>query len=341
MKHMNGVQSMKPLQRYIKKRSLIILLILSFLLVTVSTVTVFADNTNPNIPSVSIRHEAVGNHGGNQIHRMVVSARAPSGFSLFGIVISYDNSIIVPVNSDSYADIPTPTNTVAHSVTREPFSVLAPGFTETPDAWLVKGFRTGFSFDVFTIDGGVTSNALTDVFAFYYRTTGSGAGAFRIEDGRYAGSMVGMETQTSFVRPGIKIQSSGATYIWGPNDANHDYAEIADGNIILTGGPAPDPTPSPSPEPGATPGSTPVPGSTPAPGTSPSPAPGGGSDARPNPTTNPIAISFSIFGAVVMLGLASTGILNLTKKQKAQADQYNTDLTRHNREKRIADMLDE
>ena len=347
---------MKPFLGYIKKKNLRMMLSLSLLLILVSAVAVIANPANPYVPEVSIRHEAVANHGGHQIHRMVVSARAPAGFSVFGIIVSYDNRVILPVNSDSHTDITPPTNTTVHAVTSEPFSVLATGFTETPDAWLTRNYRTGFSFDVFTIEGGVTSNALTDVFAFYYRIVGSGDGAFRIEDGRYAGSMVGIETQVSFVRPGVKMQSGGTTYIWGPNTAEHGYTEINDGNIILTGGQAPDPTPTPTPSPTPSPtpqgtpnpSSSPEPSTTPVPGSSPSPtstpgttpAPGGGSDARPNPSTNPLAISFSIFGAVVMLGLASTGIFSLTKKHKAQASQYDADMARHNREQRITDMLD-
>jgi len=359
---------MKRALKYIKMKNLGMMLSLSFMLALVSVVAIFAAADNPNAPAVNIRHEAVATHEGSQIYRMVVSARAPGGFNLFGIVISYDNRVILPVNSDSHTDIAAPTNQGVQGVTSEPFSVLASGFTEAPDAWLAQGYRTGFSFDVFTTGHGVTSDEFADVFAFYYRRIHSGDGNFRIEDGRYAASMVGTETQVNFIRPGVQMQSGDTTYIWGPHTTGHGYSEIGDGNIVVTGMVAaestppeatpepeePEATPTPSPEPGATP--TPEPGAlptpspapssapgaspTPSPSSAPSPSPTPGSDARPNPTTNPIQISFSIFGAVTMLGLTVTGIFNLTKKQKAQADQYNSDLARHNREERITDMLD-
>ena len=48
-----------------------------------------------------------------------------------------------------------------------------------------------------------------------------------------------------------------------------------------------------------------------------------------------------IFGAVMTLGLAGYGIISITKKQMAAAEQYRTDATRYDREKRLTDMLDE
>jgi len=60
---------------------------------------------------------------------------------------------------------------------------------------------------------------------------------------------------------------------------------------------------------------------------------------RPNPQTSPLQITFAIFGAVMLVGLASFGIMKITGKQLAAQGQYRTKLTRYNREERIVDML--
>jgi len=69
---------------------------------------------------------------------------------------------------------------------------------------------------------------------------------------------------------------------------------------------------------------------------SPSTQPPGG---RPNPQTDPIQVSFMIFGAVLLTGAAAYTILKLAKKHAEAADQYLIDTTRHEREKRITDMF--
>jgi len=68
----------------------------------------------------------------------------------------------------------------------------------------------------------------------------------------------------------------------------------------------------------------------------PSSQPPGG---RPNPQTDPIQVSFMIFGAVLLVGAAAYTILKLAKKHAEAADQYLIDTTRHEREKRITDMF--
>jgi len=67
---------------------------------------------------------------------------------------------------------------------------------------------------------------------------------------------------------------------------------------------------------------------------------GSGGGTLVNPQTSPIRISFMIFGAVMLTGIAAFGLINATKKHMAKASQYEKDLTRHNREKRITDMMD-
>jgi len=60
---------------------------------------------------------------------------------------------------------------------------------------------------------------------------------------------------------------------------------------------------------------------------------------RDNPQTSPMAVTFTIFGAVMLVGIAAFGIMKITGKQMAAQGQYRSDLTRYNREERIVDML--
>jgi len=48
-----------------------------------------------------------------------------------------------------------------------------------------------------------------------------------------------------------------------------------------------------------------------------------------------------VFGAVMTLGLAGYGIVSIAKKQIAAAEEYRTNATRYDREKRITDLLDD
>jgi len=56
---------------------------------------------------------------------------------------------------------------------------------------------------------------------------------------------------------------------------------------------------------------------------------------RPNPQTNPLAVSFTIFGSIMIAGAAAIGISKLAKKQMALSGQYRSDMTRHNREEKL------
>jgi len=356
-----------------------------------SAVVILANQEDPDAPAVSIRHEAVTYHNGFSIYRMIVSARAPDGFGLFGIVISYDNSIIQPIHSSYFSDITAPTHTTVRPGSIYPFYTLVTGFIETPNAWLVRDGRTGFSFDVFTLGNGVTTDEMTDIFAFYYRAHANNIeaapDAFRIEDGRKEDSMVGTDNQLSFVRSGIVLRNSlDITYVWGAASANPTYSIIPDWNVSgfygevlsyednygeseydsesypeetptpypyetpypnATSTPEPSPTPNPSstPAPSAVPSATPAPSSTaptptPYSSTSPSPSPCPIGN-RPNPATNPIGTGFAIFSAIVLIGIAFVGIVNVSMKHKAKIDSYNSAQTRHNREQRLDDFLDE
>jgi len=200
--------------------------------------TACTNNTHETpLPIITLRHEYAGTYEGNQLFRLVASANAPNGFLLLGLIISYDNSIIIPVHHETHEDIPSPTNTAIQSGTAEPFAPLISSFNPPLTAWLVRDQRTAFSFDVFTMGQGAASDTETDIFAFYYRVTGNDfyvvtSEVFRLEDGRNTGSMVGTDALTSFIRPGIEMLSGGVIYVWGHHTDEHDHTVIPDVNIV-------------------------------------------------------------------------------------------------------------
>ena len=94
------------------------------------------------------------------------------------------------------------------------------------------------------------------------------------------------------------------------------------------------PTPAPSTRP---PTPTPAPSTRPA---TPTPRPSAPpSNQRPNPATSPMQMSLTIFGAVMLSGAASFGIVKLVKKQSAAAGEYGKKSARHSREERITDLF--
>lgn len=104
--------------------------------------------------------------------------------------------------------------------------------------------------------------------------------------------------------------------------------------------PAPGTSPSPSPAPGTSP--SPVPTASPSPGPAVSPTPDKAQEGyRPNPGTNPLAISFLIFGAVIGLGIAAFGIIKIAAKHNLAKEQFKTDKARYEREARLTDFLEE
>ncbi|MCL2572173.1 MAG: InlB B-repeat-containing protein [Defluviitaleaceae bacterium] len=58
-------------------------------------------------------------------------------------------------------------------------------------------------------------------------------------------------------------------------------------------------------------------------------------ESRPNPQTNPIAISIAIFIAIACLALAAYGILEITKKRTAATVKYRLAMARYLRESRM------
>jgi len=127
---------------------------------------------------------------------------------------------------------------------------------------------------------------------------------------------------------------------------------VVDSDIVLTaiwapyssGGqntPAPGTSPSPTPAPGTSPSPTPVASASPSPGSA-SPSPDKAQEGyRPNPGTNPLAISFLIFGAVIGLGIAAFSIIKIAARHAQAKEQFMTDKARYEREARLTDFLEE
>lgn len=112
-----------------------------------------------------------------------------------------------------------------------------------------------------------------------------------------------------------------------------------DGDLVLTDllttleaiwyvyGQGPESTPAPSPPPQQSTTQSPTP--TPTPPTA----------GAPNPPTNPITISLMIFGAVVALGIAAYGIVNLSMRHTVAVGKYRTNVMRYKRESRLEAIL--
>jgi len=279
------------------KKTLAMFLSLMMVLTVISAIALLGD-TAPRTayPVVNIRQERVIVHEGNQIYRLVFSAQAAGGVSLFGTIFSYENSIVVPVNSDTHVDMETPTSTTVQTSTRIPFRTMAAGFSAAFDAWIVQDNRTCFSFDVFIVGDHSAPGVMVDMYAFYFRLEGGNAQAagFRVEDGRVAGSFVG----PAFVRPGVFITSENTSYIWGPHRTDHGNTEIPDGNITIsllqpndTNDPQPTPEPTPTTTPDTTPEATPETTPTTTPEATPEATPTTTPEATPEatPTTTPEA----------------------------------------------------
>ena len=105
------------------------------------------------------------------------------------------------------------------------------------------------------------------------------------------------------------------------------------GDMLLTAIWNPNPSTSSTPSPS----SSPAPSATPRPSATPAP---GQTGHRPNPQTNPLTISFMIFGCIALAGTAVFGITKLARKQLDAKGQYQADMTRYNRESRLVDIVE-
>jgi hypothetical protein len=233
----------------LKKSRRFVALILSFILIAaIFPITVLAGPEVPGLPAVSVTQEHMGNHGGNEIFRMVVSARAPGGIAAFDVIMSYDNGVIFPVESTSpYAEIsPPPSFPIITFDTSLSIEHLASA--ELPldsQFWVVSGGRTGFHFGAFTISAGISGSTttLTPIFAFYFTVLNNdlsllNPNSIRIEAADQPGSLLSDNPMggTRFTQPGVTLLTPGFDeYIWGPNDPSAlppGVTEIPDTNKI-------------------------------------------------------------------------------------------------------------
>jgi len=149
----------------------------------------------------------------------------------------------------------------------------------------------------------------------------------------------GWNQSGSIVAPPLTLrQNMTLTAMWLPLRTEYEPAATA----------TPAPSSQPTPAPSTCPTATPAPSSQPTPAPSscpvvPTPAPSSSSTPqvpdRFNPQTGPLQISFAVFGAVMFVGLAAFGIMQLVSKQKQAAGEHRQSMTRQSREDRIVGML--
>ena len=143
---------------------------------------------------------------------------------------------------------------------------------------------------------------------------------------------------------GLRVGSSGASISNLPVPTHSGYTfggwrlpngNTLQGNLTLSGDvlltaiwnidPNATPTPTPNPTSGTGSGSS---GS-------------GQSSSLTNPETSPITISLMIFATMMAAGFAAIGITKISRRHMAAAGDYRSKMARYNREKRIADLVDD
>jgi len=226
-------------------------------------------------------------------------------------------------------------------------------------------YRSGYTFEGWELNGMVITapfavNTSVEMEAVWTRNEGTVTLLLNPGQGTWpAGTSSSFSGQAGFVLQSLPSpERAGYVFAgWTLNGAavsmpftvNEDKMLIATWTVCNN--PTPSPSPSPTPVPCATPTpapcptATPAPCQTPAPSPTPCPTPAPSPtpmpSARPNPNTNPIAVSFGIFGAVVLGGLSFIGITALSKKHAVAVGQYNAEAARQKREQRLADVVEE
>ena len=220
-------------------KKLIALLLTLVMAVTVFSVAIFAQ-PDDSVPQVNVIKEATGaTVGGYDIYRLVFSATAPSGFDWFGVALSYDNSIITPVNANTNADVAVNENggDVLGMGPTTPFRALGdfsslwmPAFM--PVDWITLDGRTAFSWGAGGAPGtGVTADTETPVLAFYFRIYENDANnilstTFRIETEGNGSGMIGAGA-IFLANQGIEMYSGGAHYLFGHFDSSRNNIPAA------------------------------------------------------------------------------------------------------------------
>ena len=232
---------------------------------------------------------------------------------------------ILPVNT-LLSTLPTPTRygymftgwMTGNNLAELP--IMVTGNLELTAAWTrINPTQNSGSTQTVAAHNNTSSQAASDTYAAIFNP---GPGVF---SGTETGLRVGAYNSNIYSIP-VPTRSGYTFGGWLLPDGNtlHGILNLR-GDMLLTAIWNVDPNAAP----------TPTPTSTPAPGSS------GQSSSLTNPDTSPMTISFMIFVTVAMAGLSVLGITKINRRHMAAAEEYRSKIARYNREKRIADMMDE
>ena len=157
---------------------------------------------------------------------------------MINTVVSYDNTIIRPVVSMNYAELPTPIDNT--STTTAPFKVLAvdddySAFAPLLYGWKVVTNRTAFEYGVLSLTNQATSDgAYIEMFEFTFRlqsgkTEADIADAFALEDGSTTGNFIQQFHPAGDFAGLLLRDTAGVLYTWGSTnkfDAGERIGEV-------------------------------------------------------------------------------------------------------------------
>ncbi|MCL2360597.1 MAG: InlB B-repeat-containing protein [Defluviitaleaceae bacterium] len=281
----------------------------------------------------------------NVTHGPTIMADGRLAFTM----LAFDSSEVANVTEDGYSEANFAVvfypnyGTMPSGV--NPVQSLAYGHVINP---LPTPTRTGYRFLGWQIDGLFVAPPLTVTRDLALRaiwtTQHEGYGQFAVgfnpapgsfTDSNETGIRVGNAGDLITNMPGNPTRTGytfGGWRLPNGNTLSGQMTIVGDALLTAIWNPAPGASSSPTPSPSSS--------STPAPSSSSTPAPSGQTGHRPNPQTNPLRISFMIFGVMAMAGTAIFGITKLARKQLDAQGQYQADVTRFNRESRIVDIME-
>ena len=165
------------------------------------------------------------------VYKLVFQAKTPSQIKLLGIIFSFDNTIIKPINRTTHADV---TIVDGADFPTAPFNIVAMTSNgEDPKfklaKWRLAGSRTAFDYTLFvdsTTDYIVSSGSYVNMFEFYFKfQAGKSASditsaTFKFESANDVNNMLSLFFSSQGNYYGIIIDevSGVSQYRWGYYD---------------------------------------------------------------------------------------------------------------------------
>jgi len=291
-----------------------------------------------NLATVRFRVLENAAPGASTINVAAVSAYRGEGFAYIAVGASTVNGVVTVEAAATPTPTPEPTPSPIPTPSPSPTPIPTPSPAPTPSPTPIPS-PTPFPTPSPTLPPTPAATpSPTPTPATAVITFDPGQGNIRPGDANSFTGMIGSTLQAlpTPVRPGFVF--AGWTFnnaqVVAPLTISQNMILLANWTPAAQATPTPSPTPAPAPSSSSTP--APCPSPTPRPSACPTPA----ASTRPNPQTNPIQVSFAIFGVVILFGLAGFGIINLVKKHAAQVHSHKSEVTRQSREDRIADLID-